>query len=87
MNYLGIFNRGNAKSSEQAKTSQSAEHKFRCSISHSAINLVPRALSYLSLGSERERERERPWLGLVTCLQNKIHSEGGVLFLLIFCLI
>ena len=80
MNYLGIFNRGNA--SEQAKTSQSAEHKFQCSISHSAINLVPRALSYLSLGSERERER--PWLGLVTCLQNKIYSEGGVLFLLIF---
>ena len=26
---------------------------------------------------ERERERKRPWLGLVTCLQNKIYAEGG----------
>ena len=40
-------------------------------------NLVPRVLSYLSLHSERERER--PWLGLVTWFQNKINSEGGVL--------
>ena len=28
-----------------------------------------------------ERERERPWLGLVTWSQNKINSEGGVLCL------
>ena len=31
-----------------------------------------------------ERERERPWLGLVTWSQNKINSEGGVLCLSIF---
>ena len=48
---------------------------------------------------EREREREReaerqrgrethtPWLGLVTWLQNKINSEGGVLCLTILCLV
>ena len=35
---------------------------------------------------ERERERETPWLGLVTCLQKKIYSEGGVLCLSILCL-
>ena len=34
-----------------------------------------------------ERERERPWLGLVTWSQNKINSEGGVLCLSIFCLV
>ena len=48
------------------------------------VNLVSRVLSYLSLQSERERER--PWLGLVTCLQNKINSEGGVLCLSTLCL-
>ena len=32
----------------------------------------------------RGRERERPWLGLVTWLQNKINSEGAVLCLSIF---
>ena len=31
-----------------------------------------------------ERERERPWLGLVTWFQNKINSEGGVLCLSVF---
>ena len=31
-----------------------------------------------------ERERERPWLGLVTWSQNEINSEGGVLCLSIF---
>jgi len=51
MNYLGIFNRDNATSNEHAKTSQSTEHKF----------LVPRALSYLSLGSERERDPDWVW--------------------------
>ena len=30
------------------------------------------------------RERERPWLGLVTWSQNKINSEGGVLCLSFF---
>ena len=35
----------------------------------------------------RGRERERPWLGLVTWLQNKINSEGAVLCLNIFCLV
>ena len=41
------------------------------------VNLVFRVLSYVPT----ERAGERPWLGLVTCLQNKINSEGGVLCL------
>ena len=49
----------------------------------------PRDLQPRSQGSlppvtrERERERasEKPWLGLVTWLQSKINSEGGVLCL------
>ena len=41
----------------------------------------------LAQRSERERERERPWLGLVMWLQNKINSEGGVLCLTILCLV
>ena len=36
---------------------------------------------------ELERESERPWLGLVTWLQNNIYSEGGVRCLTIFCLV
>ena len=36
------------------------------------INLVPRVLFYSSLRSERERQR--PWLGLVTWLLNRIIS-------------
>ena len=31
-----------------------------------------------------ERERERPWLGLVMWSQTKINSEGGVLCLSIY---
>ena len=34
-----------------------------------------------------EPERERPWKTLVTWLQNKINSEGGVLCLTFFCLV
>ena len=34
-----------------------------------------------------ERETERPWLGLVTWLQNKMNSEGGVLCLTILYLV
>ena len=34
-----------------------------------------------------EPERERPWKTLVTWLQNKINSEGGVLYLTFFCLV
>ena len=33
------------------------------------------------------REKETPWLSLVTCLQHKIYSEGGVLCLSILCLV
>ena len=40
------------------------------------INLVPRVLSYSSLRSERERQR--PCLGLVTWLQNRIISAKHV---------
>ena len=47
-------------------------------------NLVLRVLSYPSYGA---KERERPWFGLVTFLQNKINSEGGVLCLTILCLV
>ena len=32
------------------------------------------------------RERETPWLGLVSCLKNKINSEEGVLCLSVLCL-
>ena len=35
----------------------------------------------------RERPTERPWKTLVTWLQNKIISEGGVLCLTFFCLV
>ena len=48
------------------------------------INLVPRGLSYPPYGA---RENERPWKTLVTWLQNKIISEGGVLCLTFFCLV
>ena len=34
-----------------------------------------------------KQERERPWKMLVTWLQNKINSEGGVLCLTFFCLV
>ena len=47
------------------------------------INLIPSVLSYPSLRSEKER----PWLGLVMWLQNKINSEGEVLCLSILCLV
>ena len=49
-----------------------------------SLKLVPRVLSY---PVPTERARERPWLGLVTWLQNKIISEGGVLCLSILCLV
>ena len=47
------------------------------------INLIPSVLSYPSLRSEKER----PWLGLVMWLQNKMNSEGDVLCLSILCLV
>ena len=34
-----------------------------------------------------EHEGEKPWKTLVTWLQNKINSEGGVLCLTFFCLV
>ena len=34
-----------------------------------------------------KRESERPWKTLVTLLQNKINSEGGVLCRTFFCLV
>ena len=49
------------------------------------LNLVPRILSYPPPWSERERER--PWKTLVTWLQDRIISEGGVLCLIFFCLV
>ena len=45
------------------------------------------ATSFPEFSTERERERERPWKTLVTWLQNKIISEGGVLCLTFFYLV
>ena len=45
---------------------------------------VPTSFPGFSPTRPRERERERPWKTLVTCLQNKINSEGGVLCLTFF---
>ena len=39
------------------------------------------------LPAPMERERERPWKTLVTWLQDRIISEGGVLCLIFFCLV
>ena len=71
--------------------------------SFSVCNLVPRVLSYPPYGARervacvagakrggrglRRLERERPWKTLVTWLQNKIISEGGVLCLTFFYLV
>ena len=57
------------------------DQEFAASLNKEASsNLVPRVLSY----PPTERERERPWKTLVTWLQNKIISEGGVLCLTFF---
>ena len=58
--------------------------RIRPLIGNVSHNLIPRVLSYPPYGA---RERERPWKTLVTWLQSKIISEGGVLCLTFFCLV
>lgn len=56
--------------------------KCRCcsATTPSQANLIPRVLSYQPM----ECERERPWLGVVMCLQNKTNPQGGIVCFLAF---